>query len=92
MTLGDEVVIHDPGDCREHESWTRGTIVETVAGTGSYALHARHVVKVTGFKWDTDAPWGPYDGVPEVLVRETKGRPGVEWVGYWSDGIFASHL
>ena len=80
MTIGDTVTTYDPGSKREHESWTRGVIRETLPKL--YFGHPVHIVTINGFKWDRDAPWGPSDGVPEMLVYEKHGlEPGeVEWL------------
>jgi hypothetical protein len=80
--VGDVMVLYNPGSRVEHESWTRGTIRETIARHRS-GSHALHVVRQDAFKWDRDAPWGLYDGVPEVLVRETEGEPELEFVDTW---------
>lgn len=82
LNIGDEVTFYDPGSQREHESWTRGKIVRTLARhkSGSPAVH---VVKIDGFKWDNAALWGPYDGVPEVLGREHNGNSELEFIDTW---------
>lgn len=82
MKAGDTVTFHDSGSAREHESWTRGVIRQTLARhkSGSFAVH---VVTITGFKWDCEAPWGSYDGVPEVLGREVNGSSELEFIDTW---------
>jgi hypothetical protein len=80
LRAGDVVTFHNPGNKREHESWQCGVIVKTIAryvGIGK----ALHVVRLDAHKWDAEAPWGPYDGVPEVIGREVNGRTELEWVG-----------
>jgi hypothetical protein len=82
LAIGDTVTFYDPGTNREHESWQRGTIRETIARnpTGRQAVH---VVRINAHKWDRDAPWGPYDGVPEVIGRETDGNSELVWIDQW---------
>ena len=72
LKIGTTVTLHEPGSATEHESWERGTISATLstAVDGSTALH---LVSINAHKWKLNAPWGPYDGVPEVLARERKG-------------------
>ena len=79
LKIGDIVTFHDLGSREEHESWARGIIRETIARSRD-GRHAVHIVAINAFKWDFDAPWGPYDGVPEVLGRETDGISELEWI------------
>lgn len=82
LKIGDVVTFYDPGSKREHESWSRGKIVRTLIRhtSGSPAVH---VVKIDGFKWDKEADWGPYDGVPECIGRERDGNPELEFIDTW---------
>ncbi len=82
LTIGDTVTMYDPGSKREHESWTRGKIRETLARHRTLKA-AVHVVTIDGLKWDKDAPWGPYDGVPEVIARENNGSSELEFIDTW---------
>jgi hypothetical protein len=82
MKIGDTVTLYDPGSRNEHESWIRGTIREIIAPlqTGSHPLY---IVTINAFKWRKDAPWGEYDGIPEVLARETDMPYELEWFDTW---------
>jgi hypothetical protein len=91
LKIGDFVTCYSPGSRTEHESWTGGEIIDTIArhASGSPALH---IVRVTGFKWDLFAPWRPYDGVPYYdlpftwayyLGRESHGSNQLEFVRDW---------
>lgn len=82
LTLGDTVTFYNPGDSREHESWTRGVIRATTAchKDGAYAVH---IVRINGFKWDREAEWSMYDGVPECLGREVNGKTELEFIDTW---------
>jgi hypothetical protein len=82
LKIGDTVTFYDPGSRREHESWQRGIIRQTIARDRK-GRHAVHVVALNAHKWDRDSPWGSYDGVPEVLGRETNGSPELEWIDTW---------
>ena len=81
---GDTVVIYEPHnrDTHESENWARGVIKETIAAHPS-GSHALHVVRINAFKWAEADPWGPYDGVPEVLARETRGIDELTQVDTW---------
>lgn len=75
---GDTVISYNPGDRREHESWTRGVIIETLTSSAHCAVH---LVKIDGFKWDALAPFGAHDGNPEMIVRERPfGNSNVEFL------------
>lgn len=83
LKIGTTVTIYDPGSKREHESWTRGIIIQTLAGNRNCS-HPVHVVRINGMKWDKNAPWGAYDGVPEVMAREHNGSTELGWEGVWT--------
>ena len=78
LKIGDQVTFYSPGSKNEHESWTRGKIVQTLARKSVAAVHR---VKLDAFKWDREAPWGFYDGVSECLGLEYDGNPELEWIG-----------
>jgi hypothetical protein len=80
LKVGDTVTFYDPGSVREHESWQRGTIRKTLVQAGATAIH---IVTINAHKWDLEAPWGLYDGVPELLGRETDGNPDLEFLDTW---------
>lgn len=73
MKAGDTVTMYSPGWKREHESWTRGVIRETLPD--KLMGVPVHVVTINGFKWDREAAFGPYDGVPEVIACEAGCLP-----------------
>jgi len=88
MRQGQTVTMHNPGDRGEHESWTRGVVRGSTLVGGLIA----YIVEIDGFKWDAGAPWGVYDGVPEVLARPAGfGRldsvepelPRLEFIDTW---------
>ena len=85
MTQGDTVTMYDPGSKRDHESWTRGVIRETLPDKLMGVGRAVHVIAINGFKWDRGAAWGPYDGVPEVIACEAGGlAPGeLQFLEIW---------
>lgn len=64
---GDTVVSYNPGSYREHESWTRGVITETLRTEIDGAIH---LVMINGFKWDSGVAFGEHGGNPEMIVRE----------------------
>ena len=83
LKIGDTVTMYNPVTACEHESWTRGVIRRTLSRcrNGCYAIH---VVRITGFKWDRSATWGPHDGVPEVIAREVGGcDTELEFIDTW---------
>lgn len=85
---GTLVTIRCPADEHELEdTWLQGYITNSttslVAADNAYMWH---VVKIIAFKWAARDAWGPYDGIPEVLARETEGKPDLEWVDRWPPG------
>ena len=82
LKTGDMVTLYDPGSADEHESWMRGRIRATLSSCRLQPT-AVHILSINGFKWDRDAPWGPYDGVPECIARETDGSSELEWIDTW---------
>jgi hypothetical protein len=82
LKVGDTVTFYNPGTLGEHESWNRGVIRQTVIRNPRKWL-ALHVVTLNAHKWDYLDEWGPYDGVPEVLGRETDGNPELEFLCTW---------
>jgi Mlc titration factor MtfA (ptsG expression regulator) len=82
--IGDEVTFHNPGSAEEHESWTRGRIVRTLKRSQQgYDRYSFHLVKCDAHKWDADAPWGDYDGVPLVVGQDKNGAAELDFLGRW---------
>jgi len=78
LAIGSEVTFYDPGSRKEHESWQHGRIVETLELRAEFAsgvvTAARvHIVAIDGHKWEREAPWGPYDGLPFSIGSEVDG-------------------
>ena len=79
LKVGDVVTFHNPASRREEECWQRGIIRKTIARSQD-GVHAVHIVALNAHKWKGDPDWGPYDGVPEVLGRETNGSTELEFL------------
>lgn len=76
MKPGELVTMYNRGERGEHESWSRGVVGKSVMYGGQLV----HVVRINGFKWDECAPWGAYDGVPEVIAVEWRGEDELDSV------------
>lgn len=78
-TIGETVTVYFPPTRKEHEAFMRGTVQQKITDNDQ-CWCPLYVVIGEGWKWRKDDPWGPYDGIPEVIAQQIPGRLELEFV------------
>jgi hypothetical protein len=77
---GQIALVHHHATALEDESWLTGPVQKTLV-SGRY--HAVHVIRPTDFTWTPLEHWTAWDGLPEVIARETLGSPVLKAIDNW---------